>query len=335
MKRTVLILLAGLVCFNSLVHAQETKHINAVRNPVINSDFPDPTVIKAADGKFYAYATQTKQNGKWINIQVAFSINGYNWQVLGDALPVKPVWASHTQDFWAPDVLYDSATRQYVLYYSAESDDINTGKCIGVAFSAAPQGPFKPNATPLVSGDGFVNIDPMAFVDPVTHKKLLYWGSGFKPIKVQELTDDWQGFKPGTTAKEVVFPGKDKDYSILVEGAWVDYNNSYYYLYYSGDNCCGERAKYAVMVARANNPFGPFTRLSEATGTGNSAILEKDSTWLAPGHNSVFMDDMGKLWIAYHAVLQTRAKAHAPFERVMCINPLVYKNGWPLVEKRY
>ena len=27
-----------------------------------------------------------------------------HWTELADALPVKPVWASKTQDFWAPDV---------------------------------------------------------------------------------------------------------------------------------------------------------------------------------------------------------------------------------------
>jgi len=232
-------------------------------------------------------------------------------------------------------VLYDSAIKQYVLFYSAESDDTITGKCIGVAFSSVPQGPFKPHNTPLVSGEGFVNIDPMALVDPVSHKKLLYWGSGFKPIKVQEIAADWLSFKPGSVATNVVLPGKDKDYSILVEGAWVDYHQGKYYLYYSGDNCCGDRAKYAVMVARADNPFGPFTRLSEITGTGNSAILEKDSMWLAPGHNSLFTDNTGQLWMAYHAVIQTEAAAHAPFRRVMCINPVIYKNGWPVVEKKY
>lgn len=306
------------------------------RNPVLERDFPDPTVIKAADGIYYAYATQTQDdNNKWVNIQVAVSPNGFDWSIKGDVLPVKPVWASHTQDFWAPHVLYDSAIRKYVLFYSAESDDTATGKCLGVAFSDSPEGPFIDKGSPLMSGKGFVNIDPMVFVDPVTHKKLLYWGSGFKPIKVQELNDDYRGFKPGSAAKDVVFPGKDKMYSNLVEGAWVDYNDGKYYLFYSGDNCCGNKPNYAVMVARADNAFGPFTRLSEAKGNSNSAILEKDDNWLAPGHNSLFRDDSGKLWMAYHAVWKDKAKAGTSFKRVMCLNPVVYINGWPVVEKKY
>ena len=40
-------------------------------NPVLDADFPDPAVIHAADGFYYAYATQTQRDGEWINIQVA------------------------------------------------------------------------------------------------------------------------------------------------------------------------------------------------------------------------------------------------------------------------
>ena len=34
-------------------------------NPVLDSDFPDPAVLKAPDGFYYAYATQTEMGGKW------------------------------------------------------------------------------------------------------------------------------------------------------------------------------------------------------------------------------------------------------------------------------
>ena len=61
-------------------------------NPVLDADFPDPTVIHA-DGVYYAYATQTLRDGRWINIQVARSADLVHWEHLGDALPQKPAWA--------------------------------------------------------------------------------------------------------------------------------------------------------------------------------------------------------------------------------------------------
>src|SRR3954470_763147 len=86
-------------------------------NPVLDSDFPDPALILAPDGYYYAYATQTLREGQWINIQVARSADLVHWDHLGDALLEKPDWARTTQDFWAPSVIYDGAT--YFMYYSA------------------------------------------------------------------------------------------------------------------------------------------------------------------------------------------------------------------------
>ena len=79
-------------------------------NPILDWDFPDPAVIHAADGYYYAYATQTLRDDRWINIQVARSADLVHWDHLGDALPEKPEWALETQDFWAPSVIYDGST---------------------------------------------------------------------------------------------------------------------------------------------------------------------------------------------------------------------------------
>ena len=69
-------------------------------NPVFDIDFPDPTVIRASDGYYYAYATQAIVGGRTLNIQVARSRDLVKWEHLGDALPVKPAWADKTQKFW-------------------------------------------------------------------------------------------------------------------------------------------------------------------------------------------------------------------------------------------
>ena len=76
-------------------------------NPVLDEDFPDPAVIKADDGFYYAYGTQTLRDGQWINIQVTRSADLVHWEHVGDALPEKPDWAKTTQDFWAPSSIFD------------------------------------------------------------------------------------------------------------------------------------------------------------------------------------------------------------------------------------
>lgn len=330
MKLITLLLLVGINgCSSSGVTTpvNEPPQDTGITNPVLDKDFPDPTVIHAG-GKYYAYATQTLYQGRTINIQVASSTDLQHWEILGDALPQKPSWASTTQDFWAPHVLYDSTLKKYVMFYSAESDEQQTDKCLAVAFADKPEGPFTDKGTPLRTGKGFGNIDPMAFTDPGTGKKLLYWGSDGQPIRVQEMTDDWTGFKPGTQPQPVLWAKQESRYSHLIEGAWLSMHDGKYYLYYSGDNCCGDNPNYAVMVARADHAEGPFVRLGEANGSNSSVILEKDDNWLAPGHNSIFRDDAGVEWIAYHAM---NPKAKGP--RVMCLARIIYKEGWPEVSR--
>lgn len=263
-----------------------------------------------------------------------------NWKFIGDALPQRPEWAKTTQEFWAPHASYDSMTRTYYLYYSGESDDKQTGKCLGVATSKNPQGPFVDSGKPLICGTEFVNIDPMAFDDPKTGKKLLYWGSGFLPVKVQELSDDRLRFKENTIPLDLVLPGKDSDYNILIEGAWVSYREGKYYLFYSGDNCCGKKANYAVMVARADHAQGPFTRLGETNESKSSTILIRSEEWNAPGHNSIIVDEAGNDWIFYHAIMTSDsivAQGEAldrNDKRVMLLDRVYYKDGWPYVKDR-
>jgi arabinan endo-1,5-alpha-L-arabinosidase len=305
-------------------------------NPVLDADFPDPSVLRAPDGAFYAYATQTKRAGKWINIQLARSNDLTHWRVLGDAL-LKPSWASKTQDFWAPHVI--RAGNRYIMYYSAKPDtsDDRHGLCLGVATANSPVGPFRDIGHPLQCGPGFVNIDPMEFDDPATGKRLLYWGSGFEPIKVQELGRDLVSFAAGSTPKDLVWPAPgQKSFPVLVEGSWVIRHGGYYYLFYSGDNCCGPKANYAVMVARSRSATGPFETLEQATGKPHSIILEKRGHWVAPGHNSIVTDRSGRDWIVYHAVDDRRPRVLPSDDintrRVMLIDRIEWRNDWPVID---
>ena len=303
-------------------------------NPVLAQDFPDPAVLRAPDGFYYAYATQTTRAGTTLNLQVARSRDLVAWRHLGDALPVKPSWASRTQDFWAPHVAEHGG--RYFLYYSARPDaalaDESRGLCLAVAVADRPEGPFADAGRPLQCGPGFVNIDPMAFDDPRTGRRWLYWGSGFEPIRVQELAEDRISFAPGSRPIDLVPVDRTDDpanYRRLVEGAWVIWRPPYYYLFFSGDNCCGPNAHYAAMVARSRSATGPFETLAEAGGV----ILARRGNWTAPGHNSIVRDRRGTDWIVYHAVdvrqPRSRAEDEVNTRRVMLIDRLVWRDGWP------
>ena len=356
MQRRTVSLLCGLFILIAcaVAHAQQTTAARRARpsakpslsskakaytNPVFDLDFPDPTVVRASDGWYYAYATQTIMGGQTINIQVARSRDLIDWQHLGDALPAKPAWANQTQKFWAPHVSQFGDT--YYMYYSADANQL-TGLCLAVATAKSPRGPFTDSGKPLKCGPSFINIDPMAFDDPRTGRRLLYWGSGFQPIRAQELAPDRVSFLPGSQPVELVAPIRDENpdnYQRLIEGAWMTERGGYYYLFFSGDNCCGDKAHYAVMVARSKSATGPFETLAQATGKSSSAILEGNQRWIAPGHNSVIRDAGGQDWIFYHAIdarnrfLKNDIAGDRDVRRIMLMDKLVYRNGWPAVNQ--
>jgi arabinan endo-1,5-alpha-L-arabinosidase len=307
-------------------------------NPVINFDFPDPSVMKSSDGNYYAYATQTTG----VRLQVARSSNLVTWTQLSDAMPAKPTWASESQNFWAPDV--EERDGHFVMYFSTQIDaskrlDPNDGFCIGMATATTAAGPFTDVGSPVKCGPGFTTIDPMGFDDPQSGKHYLYWGSDGAPIQVQELNADRRTFVAGSAPIPLLSPRGGNDPSAydtgLIEGAWVTYAAPWYYLYFSGNGCCGAGAHYAVMVARSSSPTGPFEVYSAGGSVVAAPILRAGGPWLAPGHNSTIRDAAGAEWMVYHAIA-----ASNPYlipgrtdisRRPMLIDKITYVNGWPVV----
>ena len=304
-------------------------------NPVIDADFPDPAVVRASDGYYYAYATQT--TGR--RIQAARSSDLVSWSILGEALTAVPAWASQAQNFWAPDV--HERAGQFVMYYATQIDAAqrihpDDGFCIGMATATSATGPFTDVGAPVVCGPGFSTIDPMGFDDPQSGKRYLYWGSAGAPIVVRELGPDRRTFVDSGPVPLLAPRSSGSGYDVgLIEGPWVVYHAPYYFLFYSGNNCCGSGAHYAVLVARASTPTGPFTVMTESGSQTPKPVVQANNVWIGPGHNSVVTDGAGVDWMLYHAI-----DVNHPYliagntnisRRPMLIDRITWTNDWPTV----
>jgi arabinan endo-1,5-alpha-L-arabinosidase len=329
MVRSFLILIVALFSQGAL----------AAHELVLDHDFPDPSLIKAKDGYYYAYATQGYTEGSsplLMNFQVARSKDLKAWEHLGEALPVKPDWASKTQSFWAPHITF--ANDQYYLFYSADPNS-RDGLCLAVATSKTPQGPFTDSGRPLQCGPSYSNIDPMLFPDPVSKQNLLYWGSAFTPIRVRPMTDDLLSFVPNTTPKELVAPDRGPNpapYTKLYEGAWLLEHGDYKYLFVSGEDCCGQPdPHYAVLVLRSKSLFGPFEWRNQ--DPRQSVFIEKGGDYSATGHNAFITDDSGQLWTFYHGVsrskplLDTVIPGDRVNRRILLRSKVDFVDGWPVL----
>ncbi|MEA2485747.1 MAG: hypothetical protein QOD46_858, partial [Actinomycetota bacterium] len=290
---------------------------SAYRNPVAVSNAPDPTVIRVGN-LFYAYTTQTISN-HLIHIPILVSSNLVSWHFLRDALPKLPAWAdpSDRGDTWAPDILHING--RYAIYF-AERLKGGGAMAIALATSSSAIGPFHVRGDPLMQHRGYMDIDPFVFRDP-RGRLLMYWGSDGAPIRVQQLSSD--GTSLVGEARAVLAPSAATGYEGLVEGPSLIKHSGFYYLFYSGNRCCGKEAHYAVLVARSRSPFGPFLRAP------TNPIIAANGYFNAPGHGTVFHDKSGADFILYHAM----ESSDPGFNRYLMLDRIRWRNRWPVVNK--
>jgi arabinan endo-1,5-alpha-L-arabinosidase len=134
---------------------------------------------------------------------------------------------------------------------------------------------------------------------------------------VQELSSDGLRLIGEPT---VVLQPSGTGYEALVEGAWITAHEGRYYLWYSGDACCGAEAHYAVMVARSDSPLGPFDR------DPDNPILEANETFDAPGHLSTIRGPDGNDWMIYHAMVRPETSFRSLF-----LDRIDWVDDWPVV----
>jgi arabinan endo-1,5-alpha-L-arabinosidase len=143
-------------------------------------------------------------------------------------------------------------------------------------------------------------------------------------------------FAPGSEPIDLIWPNPvEGTFPRLVEASWVIHHAGHYYLFFSGDNCCGPDAEYGVMVARSEHATGPFEMLEDAKGVPHSLMLFKSDRWLAPGHNSIVTDKAGDVWMLYHAIDVNRPRQRQQDEinsrRILLIDKVEWIEGWPFV----
>ena len=222
------------------------------------------------------------------------------------ALKVEDVpWAD--KQMWAPDAACKNGT--YYFYFPAK--DKQGCFRIGVAVSASPMGPFKPEPKPI---EGSFSIDPAVFTDDdgesymyfggIWGGQLQKWAGGsYDPngsntdlgqddqpalcAKVAKLTPDMKQF--AHPARDVVIldgQGKpvlagDHDKRFF-EASWLFKRaGKYYFTYSTGDT-------HLLAYAIGDNPYGPFTYKGH--------FLLPVQGWTT--HHSV-VEFKGKWWLFY------------------------------------
>lgn len=319
-------LLYSAVIYAGLQYSVAQTAPGSFKNPVFDHDFPDPNLVKAPDGYFYAYSTQANWSkysaGEPYVTPIVRSKDLMNWEFIADAMTKKPDWKKEG-GIWAPDATYHNG--KYYLYYSFSTwGDPNPG--IGLAISDKPEGSFTDKGKVFLSKEIGVDnsIDPFLMVED--NKLYLIWGS-FHGIYGVELGEDGIGRK----SDKFMIAGT------AYEGAYIYKKDDYYYFFGSTGTCCeGEKSTYKVLAGRSKSFKGPYI---DAAGkplneNGGTLVVEGNTGatgFVGPGHNGdIFNDSKGDTWMLYHAF-----KKEEPTKgRVMLLDKIEWIEGWPTIKNK-
>jgi len=291
--RLLVLLLLPLLASAAPAQAEEW-----VPRPVLNLDFPDPAVVATPAG-LVAYATGDRVPHAWSR-----SADG-PWQRGPSLLTHRPAW-SREGGVWAVDVA--PAGGRWLLYYATPVRGMGEhGRCIGVARSASPRGPFRPvghaplvcpsyAATPtaqdpLLPRDPTLPragvIDPSWFRDADGSSYLLYKTDRIpSTIRLVALTRDGQAVRRGTTSVELL---RSAD---VVENPVLTRRSSGYVLLASeGDwTRCTYRTRWLVSPS-----------LLDWTAAQTGLLLDADTTGLCgPGGADIVEGRGGRTLVFLH-----------------------------------
>ncbi len=295
-------------------------------NPLIDADFPDPSLLFVQGHGYFAYATHDVFSPTLNNILVRQSGDLIHWSTAKGALAKPPVWAQNCHQFWAPDVHFFNG--EFRLYYAAEPDT-KDGMCLAMATSPTPTD-FIDIGYPLSrhAGSTYQMIDPCFFADPKSGQQFLYYGSAHEPIRAVTLSADGRSFLHDP--KIVLRPNEKMPFERLREGAFVMYHATFdrYYMYVSGDDTWAPNG-YAVSVFWSDDPLKEFIKIP-----GNHIILQGNDQWDSPGQCCIVTDASGDDWMFYHAVdtKDRYVKNTDRHLRKMCVDKINYTiDGWPFI----
>ena len=255
-------------------------------NPVLAGDYPDPSVIRVG-ADFYATATSSEWSPEF---QILHSRDLVNWQIVGDVFPQRPAWS--VGNYWAPEIWQDKG-RFYVFYVARKEGG---SLCVAAATAAKPVGPYTDRG-PLVCQDAG-SIDPFPVRDE-RGKLFLVWKEDGNsvgkptPLWAQEL--DEKTFKLVGDKHEILRNDAASWEANLVEAPYILRRGAWFYLFYSGNACCGLTCNYALGVARSKTLLGPWEK------NPANPILKGNEDWRCPGHGSIVTNENGRTFLLYHA----------------------------------
>lgn len=261
-------------------------------NPLFRDAFTaDPATLVVGD-RLYVYTGHDECFEDSVGYEGMYGFNITNWLLY--STEDMQTWTSHgvilkpTDFTWGDSEAWASQCIEkggkYYYYVTCQGKDEYNGKCVSVAVSDSPEGPFadalgKPLVDDKMTDNGprgwWNDIDPTLLTD-VDGTTWLCWGNGncfMAPLKdnMIELAEE---------IKEIPLPK-------YVEGPWLFMKDDNYYLVYVSMGPGRETISYAMSKSMRGpwEPKGEITGMAENSFTIHPAVVQFKDKWYFFYHN--------------------------------------------------
>jgi beta-xylosidase len=204
-----------------------------------------------------------------------------------------------------------------------------------VAVAEAPEGPFvDASEGPLVCQPELGgSIDGSYFQDEDGTQYLVWKNDGNccgfpTNFWLQELTAEGTG----VAGEPIQLEGLTNDKAWeggVIESPQILIHEDQYYMFYSGNDFAS--GSYAVGYATADTLEGPYTDAEENPILFTDFKTAPELGLAGPGHQGIFTDGDGELWMAYHAWDNT-AIGNDSVGRHLWLDELLFEDGKPIVD---
>lgn len=329
--KVLLATLASLACVAFAIvapsHAASKKTFGPT-NVTADGNLADPTVLDYGD-KFYAYGTQGPGGGGKIPIYSSNSASGKFHDTERNALPpfTDKDWAKKESAVFAPDVRHIGTVNgkpRFLLYYSAvRKGHLDKEKCIGVAVSSSPLGPFVPERQPLKCADAYGGIIDPSFAKVGNRNYVLFKTNHALNNRGHAERILWLMPLDASGTRRTGDPTWLHRADHNIENPQLMERNGKFLLMFSRDNYDTSYYKTVVRTSRSlkSGSFGDEKVITQTTNTGA----------LGPGGADVIYVEKDNLgWVIFfHGWTPQRTGGHCGGQRQMYAATLDFAGDTP------
>ena len=286
-------------------------------NPVLNKNFPDPSVIKIGDF-YYAFGTGTP-------CYIYTSPDLIHWSLYSSVFPTdfnyNAIFGDDFVDMWANDINLINGKLVDFIGVNYGSDE-KKRKLIAMV-SDSIDSAFSYAGVVIDSYYNSQNINPIDAEYAEANGNSYIIAGSYNGIYIYSYDKSTMKYD-GKTKKKIVKEGSN-------EGSYIYKNGNYYYLFTSNGDY--GNYTYKICISRSENIEGPYLNKN-----GNDVTVEDPTPILyslqnhplyGPGHNGeIFVDADNRYYMPMHCHIDGAPNN----ERHMILMQLKFgSDGWPFL----